>query len=377
MKLSNLFNSFFLALIAAMLPQLASADDFMVDGLCYYYNSDGTSVSVTSGDNYTGDIIIPENITYNGTTYSVTSIGNYAFFGCSGLTSVTIPYSVTSIGNHAFRGCCGLTSITIPNSVTSIGGVAFLGCSGLTSMVVEGGNMKYDSRNNCNAIIETATNTLIFGCKNTIIPNSVTEIGYGAFYRCTGLTEVTIPSSVTTIGEKAFYCCTGLTSVTIGNSVTEIGGSAFLGCSGLTEVTIPNSVTSIGNYAFRNCSGLTSVTIGSSVTSIGGSAFRGCSGLKSIYSKIQNPGSVSYGGSDIFQGVITTHCKLYVPTGKVEDYQFTAPWSDFLNILEEGGGGGSTPVYGDVNGDGHVNSVDVTIIYNILLGNDKGETHNE
>ena len=184
---------------------------------------------------------------------SVTRIGNSAFSGCSGLTSVTIPNSVTSIGEYAFYGCSGLTSIEIPNSVTSIGEYAFRDCSGLASISVESGNEKYDSRNNCNAIIETASNTLIAGCKNTTIPNSVTSIGSYAFSGCTGLTSVTIPNSVTSIGSNAFNECSGLTSITIPNSVTSIGESAFYKCSKLTSVTIPNSVTSIGGDAFFDC----------------------------------------------------------------------------------------------------------------------------
>ena len=242
---------------------------------------------------------------------SVTEIGDYAFYECRGLTSVTIPNSVTTIGYQAFYGCSGLTSVIIGNSVTSIGIYAFDGCTGLTSIVVENGNTEYDSRNNCNALIETATNALIYGCRNTIIPNSVATIGDYAFSDCTGLTSITIPNSVTTIGDYAFQNCTDLTSVAIGNSVTTIGSSAFSLCNNLVEVTINSntiasktytssskisnifgtqvttyiigdSVTSIGEYAFNACYGLTSVTIGNSVATIGKYAFSRCTGLTSI-----------------------------------------------------------------------------------------------
>ena len=242
---------------------------------------------------------------------SVTTIGNYAFGNCSSLTSIDIGNSVTSIGEGAFRGCSGLTSIDIPDSVTSIGNGAFSGCTGLTSIKVNSANPQYDSRNNCNAIIEKATNALIFGCKNTIIPNSVKSIGESAFDGCSSLTSITIPSCVTGIGQRAFYGCSSLTSIDIPNSVTTIGNYAFGNCSSLTSVTINSnaiisktyssslslknifgnqvksyiigdSVTSIGSYAFYNCSSLNSVTIPSSVTSIGSNAFSSCTNLQKV-----------------------------------------------------------------------------------------------
>ena len=375
-----------------MLATNASAYDFAVknaDGVMIYYNfgsneAEACVTNKTNADNdYSGSVVIPEEITYDNKTLKVTGIGENAFYNCKALTSITIPKSVTSIGNTAFGSC-----------------------SALTSIVVEKNNSKYDSRNNCNAIIETNSNTLIAGCKNSVIPNDVTSIGKNAFY-CSSLTSITIPNSVTSIGEAAFFNCKALTSITIPNSVTSIGRSAFSSCSALTSIvieknnpqydsrnncnaiietnsntliagckntiipndvtsigdkafycsqieniTIPNSVTSIGKNAFywssltsitipnsvtsieygafMMCSSLESVTIGNSVTSIGDEAFKYCTSLKTITSKIAKPFAIN---EDTFDNYDVT---LYVPKGTVTTYKATEGWKEFTNILEEG-----------------------------------------
>ena len=283
-----------------LLPLVASAHDIEVqnaDGKTIYYNyiNDGTELQVTYGgsnynsylNEYQGNVVIPEEVTYMNRTRKVTSIGSYAFYDCSGLTSVTIPNSVTSIGDFAFYYCSGLTSVTISNSVTSIGNSAFSSCSGLTS--------------------------------------------------------VTIPNSVTSIGNYAFSMCSGLTSVTIPNSVTSIGNHAFRYCFGLTSVTIPNSVTSIGDEAFYDCSGLTSVTIGSGVTSIGNNAFDGVD-IPTVISLIENPFTITGKTSDYrtFSQNTFNNATLYVPNGTIDKYKATDGWKDFV-FIEEGTGGGDTP----------------------------------
>ena len=243
-------------------------------------------------------VIIPNSVTsieeatFNGCSglnsvtipSSVTRIEQTAFQKCTGLTSVTIPNSVTRIGGHAFSGCIGLTSITIPNSVTRINDFAFLGCSGLTSLIVESGNTKYDSRENCNAIIETASNTLIFGCNNTTIPNSVTIIDSYAFY----------------------------------------------GCSGMNSITIPNSVTRIGYNAFKGCENLTSVTIGSGIETIGFSAFASCPELTDVYCYAEKVPSTD---SDVFEDSYIEYATLYVLEATIEEYKAKSPWNMFKKIV--------------------------------------------
>ncbi|MCM1317296.1 MAG: leucine-rich repeat domain-containing protein [Bacteroides sp.] len=261
-------------ILMALMGLAAHAYDFEVDGI--YYNvvsSVDLTCSVTSGNNrYSGNIVIPSEVTFKSRNLSVTSIGYSAFEYCRGLTSVVIPNSVTSIGSSAFSECSGLTSVVIPNSVTSIGQSAFSGCSGLTSVEIPNSVTSIGGH----AFSECS------GLTSVVIPNSVTSIGSSAFSECSGLTSVVIPNSVTSIGQSAFSGCSGLTSVEIPNSVTSIGGHAFSECSGLTSVVIPNSVTSIGDYAFYKCSGLTSVEIASNVTNLDKNAFKDCIELQSL-----------------------------------------------------------------------------------------------
>ena len=206
-----------------------------------------------------------------------------AFGGCSGLTELTLPNRVRIIEVSAFECCSGLTELTLPNSVKSIGDGAFAYCSGLEKITVESGNSRYNSRDNCNSIIDKKTNTLIAGCKNSVIPNSV----------------------------------------------ARIDGLAFCGCSGLTELTLPNSVTSIGDGAFRGCRGLTGLTLPNSVTSIGESAFYLCSGLSKITSLAEIPPVC---GSGVFDGVNKTNCELIVPVISVIAYKQAEVWNEFSNI---------------------------------------------
>ena len=279
---------------------LARSHDFVVNGITYYLNKDGKSVTVTQKrGSYSGEVIIPKEITYLNENLVVTSIDDMAFYDCSGLTSVTIPNSVKSIGNKAFCSCLGLTSVSIPDSVNFIGEYAFSDCSGLTSVII-GENVDtigYSAFANCSSltsVIFNAENCNYFsafdGCNLTtlIIGEGVKHIPSYLAHDQYSITDITIPNTVTSIGESAFAGCAGLSSITIPDSVTSIGNGAFYDCVGIKSITIPNCVTSIGSHSFASCSGLSSVTIGNNLTTIGISAFNHCLSLTSVIYNAEN-----------------------------------------------------------------------------------------
>ena len=234
---------------------------------------------------------------------------------------MTISEGVTSIGSSAFSFCCSLTSVAIPSSVMSIGSYAFGGSYGLSSVTVDEGNGVYDSRNNCNAIIETATNTIIMGCLNTVIPESVTSIGDNVFSGCTGLMSVTIPSSVTSIGNSAFSGCSNLLSINLPPNLEFIGRSAFSGCANIADFNIPNTVTHIGSDAFSG-TGITTLTIPKSVIEIesninyGYSPAARCTNLESIFVEEGNPAFMSENGVLFNKDKTILMC---YPAGKSDD----------------------------------------------------------
>lgn len=369
----------------------AAAQTFTVGNLNYSVNSDGITVTVTghvNDTNATGELIIPSEVAYNNVTYTVTNIVNNAFKDCSGLTGeLTIPNSVTNIGQYAFYGCSGLHELTIGTGVTDINDYAFWNCSSLTTVHFNATNCS----NMCthystylysvfgNGFIggnnedgENAITTLTIGNNvtnipdgafrnstsllNVEIPNSVTRIGEIAFAMCSGLTSLIIPNSVTSIGQCAFYECTGLTgSLNIPNSVTSIGQFAFYECTGLNgDLTIPNSVTSIGMEAFKNCSGFTGnliipnsltaidisvfygcssfsiLTIPNSMTELYLKAFADCTGLTSIASYAITPPTLQ---NSVFANVDKA-IPVYVPAGTVPAYQAALGWCEFTNIQE-------------------------------------------
>ena len=335
-------------------------------------------------------------------------IATDAFRKCTGLTSVVIPDAVVNIGDGAFLQCSNLKSLSIGKSVDFIGEAAFNHCSSaLESITVASDNPYFDSRNDCNAIIETRSNKLVVGCRNTVIPDNIVRIGLQAFYYCSALMSVELPNTLTVIEDMAFTGCSGLTSLVIPNSVTDIRYYAFSRCSGLTSVVIPDavvklgagafggcssltsleipkyltdiktytfsglsitsieipdSVVTIGMSAFAGCKQLTSATIGKSVVSIGDRGFAGCNALTTITCHAVKPPVIE--GDFCFEYECIANATVFVPAEAVEDYRNAPIWKRFTNIqpiaLDD--------LPGDVNGDHEVNIADLTALIDVILG---------
>lgn len=259
----------------------ASAYDFSVDGICYnIVDENGTKCAqVTQGADrqpgYNGRIVIPETVTYQGVSYKVTSIDDLSFYDYDDLTSVVLPNSLTTIGSEAFYGCknltaielpesltkidsnaftdCGFTSIHIPKNVTSLYRNVFSKCSKLRTITVDPANTVYDSRDNCNAIINKEDESIVTGCMNSFVPSGVFHIDPYAFSGCIGLTHLDLPSGFSIINFGAFYGCENLATISFPSAVWHVGDQAFADCKSLTSIHIPKRLTSIGENPFEGC----------------------------------------------------------------------------------------------------------------------------
>lgn len=416
----------FLIILSFAMSQKVCAYSFESDGIFYNILSESEkTIAVTykntSFNSYSGEVTVPSTVVYGNKTYvvttigerafldcktltkvvmptnlneigdnafyycsnlenaeippMVTSIGEGAFYGCIKLRNVIIPSGTTFVGDNAFRYCKSIESVYIPKNVLTIGKFAFGDCPSITSFEVEEGNKNYDSRNNCNALIETTTNKLLLGTKNTVIPNSVIEIGDMSFYNITYLESLDLPLSVTKIGYMAFSGCTNLKTVKMTDSVTEIGYDLFEGCSKLSNVALSNSITAIPKETFNGCSSLREVNIPKGIRTIGQSAFSECVTLE----KIEIPSSVTYISNYalcrctslrdiylytkddpiyvswlVFNDVNVDNITLHVRHNRKALYENEDVWvwSSFNNIVE------MPAILGDVNDDEQVNAMD-------------------
>ncbi len=428
-----------------ILPTTSYSKDVIIDGVAYNLNDNNQKATVISKEvPYKGDVVIPGKIAYGGIEYSVTGIGEYAFGGCSELSSISIPESVDTIYRDAFMDCSNITSVIIPNNVVEIGIGAFANCVNLTSVelssrinklsnglfdgcyklsnivipsniisiepcafrgcysltslylpkglktlkadcfsecnnlseinisetvdsifysafsycanieriIVEEGNIKYDSRNNCNAIIETSSNRLILGCKTSVLPMELETIGEGAFigreidtiilpdnikkieghafYNCEMLSSIKLPSALQTIEYAAFMGCKKLVGINLPEAISSICNSVFEGCSNLTSIIIPSSLDEIQAETFKNCTSLESVYIGNKVRKIGNSAFENCSDLANVYCYATEPPSCK---KDAFLNSYYTSATLYVPENSLDLYKNARVWKNFNSIV--------------------------------------------
>lgn len=328
-----------LFLVTMLMPIMASAYDFEVDGICYTITSIGdltvevanSSNTETKSSNYEGDIIIPSSIVYNNVTFSVTGVGMAAFGyyekrpgsesfgGTDKITSVSLPSTIKYLGTYSFIGCMSLKKIELPDNLTTIGYSAFWDCENLEEVLM--GDKVEIISNNC---FERCSSL-----KKIEIPKSVIEIRSEAFSGCKNLIEVNIPFGITTLPYNLFRNCSSLKTIMIPSSVTKIDYNAFEGCSSFTQIDIPEGVNSIGKYAFKDCTSLKEVILPSTLSSLQIGCFEGCNNLTDIKSKIRNPYDIDESN---FPNLTYMFGNLYVPETSVSAYKATVPWNQFVTI---------------------------------------------
>lgn len=311
----------------------AWAYSFEVDGI--YYNKNGNNATVTYRDNnynsYSGEVTIPSTVTYDGTTYTVTSVGNSAFQNCASLTAISLPETVTAIGNYAFSGCASLASAKLPANANSIGGYAFNGCSSLESVV---------------------------------IPEGITSIPDRCFFNCSSLKELTIPSTVTSMASGSsyqgsyapFYGCNALTTLTW--NAVKCSNRGEMPTANIETVTVGEQVTLLPNDFVKN-SKITQVTLPENVTKIGTNAFNGCSNLFMVTSRALVPPTMT--ARNCFSCYETA--TLFAPIAAVNDYRNADYWKEFYKIV----GANFDGLLGDVNGDGSINIADIVMVIDFIL----------
>lgn len=308
-------------LLMLLLPLIANADAIEINGIYYNLLTKNKTAEVARNPNkYSGSIVIPESVNYNGVEYNVTSIGESAFTVCYELSSISIPNKIIEIKKSAFSRCTGLSSITLPDSLTTIGDFAFEGCVFTTITIPKNvtsiGEWAFEDCNNLSSIT---------------LPDSIKEIKSRTFLRCRNLASVSIPNGVTRIDGAAFAGCTSLSNISLPDNITIIYGELFLGCTSLTSINIPNNVTTIWTNAFSGCSNLTSVTLGKRIKLISNTAFANCPELSDVYCHAK---VVPNTDGDAFEGSYIEYATLHVPNSSINAYKETTPWKDFKEIVK-------------------------------------------